>query len=80
LLQAVAEAGHAVVQHNVTWNWVDRTSAIGLPIFTRNRLYGALSMRFFRERLTSQNAVTLYLDALKDAAIQTQAALLELHD
>lgn len=74
-LDAVAASGYVNVTHAVTWNWVDRTSAMGVPIHVSERLFGALSMRYFRARLSDSEAVEQFLEPLQLAAVKIGAAL-----
>jgi len=74
-LDSIAAAGFAIVEHSITWNWVDRTNAMGIPIYKDDRLFGALSIRYFRERVGNEEIIAEYLDTLREIAADVGKAL-----
>ena len=74
-LDETRERGYVVIEHNINWNWADRTSAIAVPIFSEGFLFGSLSLRFFRERMSESNVVASYLSSLQDTAFDVGKSL-----
>ncbi len=68
-LEEIQKKGFALAEHNITWNWADRTSALAVPIFSEGFLFGALSLRFFREKTSDSEVSDSYLSPLRAASI-----------
>ena len=64
-LEEMQKKGFAFAEHNITWNWADRTSALAVPIFSEGFLFGALSLRFFRERTSDDEVLSKYLSKMR---------------
>ena len=64
-LEEMQKKGFAFAEHNITWNWADRTSALAVPIFSEGFLFGALSLRFFRERTSDEEVLSKYLSKMR---------------
>jgi IclR family mhp operon transcriptional activator len=77
-LEKMQKKGFAFAEHNITWNWADRTSALAVPIFSEGFLFGALSLRFFREKTSDDEVLNRCLSKMIRASTSIGLLLREM--
>ena len=68
LVKRIREVGYATCHRNPHTPFPGKTSSIAVPIFECGRVVGTLTLVFFASAMSTEDAVSRYLDDLKQAA------------
>ncbi len=80
LIRRIRSDGYATNDRTTSTLNPGKTSAIAVPVFDNGKIAGVLSLSFFASSMTMPEAVGLYVEGLKEAALAIGKSIEELNE